>query len=451
MTKNEIMNPLIDEKFARYLDFVPEAIIVVNKDSGIEMVNQLSEEMFGYSRNEILEQKLEFIIPHCQTQQTHEGREFSGLKKGGSEFPVEISCGPLPIDHDKRTICIVRDTTARKKIEAKFQSLLESAPDGIVVVDTNGLIVIVNTEVERLFNYTKIELIGQSVDVLVPDRFKNSHVKDRKGYMANPHTRPMGAGRLLSGRKKNGVEFPVEISLSPLETEQGMLVTAIVRDITERRQFEETIKASLYEKEVLLKEIHHRVKNNLQITSSLLRLQSDYIKDEHVKSLFAEGQNRILSMALIHEKLYQSSDLSKIKLLDYIDGLSQLLFRSYGVNADKIKLHIAGDPVFLTVDAAIPCGLMINELISNCLKHAFLGRNEGEIQINVKEDVNKVVSLTIIDNGIGLPAGFNFEKNTSLGLQLVKSLVKQLNGEIEIKTVGGVEFKISFAEDATKK
>lgn len=451
MIKNEIISSLVDEKFAQFLELVPDAIIVVNKENRIEMVNQLLEEMFGYSRKEILEQKLEFLIPHCQTQQTGEGREFSGLKKGGSEFPVEISCGPLATDHEKWAICIVHDTTTRKKLEAKYQSLLESAPDGIVVVDTNGIIVIVNTEVERLFNYTKKELIGQSVDVLVPNRFKESHVKDRNGYMANPHTRPMGAGRLLSGRKKNGVEFPVEISLSPLETEQGMLVTAIVRDITERREFEDTIKASLYEKEVLLKEIHHRVKNNLQIISSLLRLQSDYIKDEHVKNLFAEGQNRILSMALIHEKLYQSNDLSKIKLLDYIDGLSQLLFRSYGINADKIKLHIAGDPVFLTVDAAIPCGLMINELISNCFKHAFLGRNEGEIQINVKEDDNKVVSLTIIDNGIGLPAGFDFEKNTSLGLQLVRSLTKQLNGKVEIKTAGGVEFKISFSEDAIKK
>lgn len=444
-------NVIKDEKIAEFLEIVPEAIIVVNEESRIEMVNQLLEEMFGYSRNEILGQQLKFIIPHSQNQETGEIREFIGLKKDGSEFPVEISCGPLVVNHDKRSICIVHDTTARKKIEAKFQSLLESAPDGIVVVDTNGIIVIVNTQVEKLFNYNKIELIGQSVDVLVPNRFKDSHVKYRSGYMVNPHTRPMGAGRLLSGRKKNGVEFPVEISLSPLETEQGMLVTAIVRDITERREFEETIKASLTEKEVLLKEIHHRVKNNLQITSSLLRLQSDYIKDEHVKNLFAEGQNRILSMALIHEKLYQSSDLSKIKLLDYIEGLSQLLFRSYGVDADKIKLHITGDPAFLTVDTAIPCGLMINELLSNCLKHAFLGREGGEIQINVKEDVNKVVSLTIIDNGIGFPAGFDFEKNTSLGLQLVRSLAKQLNGEIEIKTAGGVEFKISFAEDAIKK
>lgn len=460
------LNLGLDEKFKIFLEAAPDAIVVVDKEGCMVMINQLTEAMFGYSRNELIGSKVEVLVPERlgkihivhregyiaepKTRRMGEGRELSGMRKNGSEFPIEISLSPLLTDHEKLVISTIRDITSRKKLEAKFQGLLESAPDGIVVIDTNGIIAIVNSETEKLFNYAKNELIGQAIEVLVPNHFKDGHVALRNGYIANPHTRPMGAGRSLTGRKKDGTEFPVEISLSPLETEQGMLITSIVRDITDRRKVEEQVKSSLREKEVLLKEIHHRVKNNLQVTSSLLRLQSDYIKDEHAKELFAESQNRIRSMALVHEKLYQSSDLSRIKLIDYVESLAQLLFRSYGVDSNIIKLDIKGDAIFLSIDTAVPCGLMINELLSNCLKHAFPSNRNGEILVRIEGKENGIVTLLVSDNGVGLPVGFNFEQVTSLGLQLVRTLAKQLNGQLEINNSEGVRIKFSFLEEALK-
>ena len=454
------------ENFKTFLDAAPDAIVVVNEEGFMVMVNQLTENMFGYPRSELIGRKVEQLVPqhlavmhighreqyfkNPKTRRMGEGRELAGMKKDGSEFPIEISLSPLGDKGNKLVISIIRDITSRKGMEAKFQGLLESAPDGIIVIDTSGIITIVNSETEKLFRYSKDELIGRPIEILIPDHLKNVHIKYRDAYISNPHTRPMGAGKALSGRKKDGSEFPVEISLSPLETEQGMLITSIVRDITDRRKVEEQIKENLKEKEVLLKEIHHRVKNNLQITSSLLRLQSDYIEDLHAKELFTESQNRIRSMALVHEKLYQSNDLSRIKLIDYIETLSDLLVRSYGVDNNQIRLIIEGDATYLNIDAAVSCGLMINEIISNCLKHAFPEGCKGEIKIHLERNQENKVILRISDNGIGFPADFVWEKSTSLGLQLVQTLVRQINGKIDINTGKGVELVISFLEEVKK-
>ena len=233
-----------------------------------------------------------------------------------------------------------------------------------------------------------------------------------------------------------------------------------MRDITERRREEDQVNATLREKEALLvekesllaekesllKEIHHRVKNNLQVTSSLLRLQSEYIQDEHARGLFAESQNRIRSMALVHEKLYRSNDLSKINFCEYTESLAQLLFRSYGTNTCLIKFRMKGStgPVFLSIENAIPCGLIINELLSNCLKHAFPNKNAGEIWIEIEDRTDNRTTLTVSDNGIGLPKGFDLEKTETLGLQIVHTLAKQLSGRIEVHSNGGTTFKITI-------
>ncbi len=453
-----------DQKFRAFLEAAPDAIVVVNHLALIIMVNELTEKIFGYSREELIGQKVEILVPekireshvkyrdgyiaNPHTRPMGEGRELLGRRKDGSEFPVEISLSPIQTEDEQLVISIIRDIGPRKQLEAKFRGLLESAPDGIIVVDTKGKISIINSQTEKLFGYTKDELIGQPIEILVPDEVKKAHVNYRDSYIANPHTRPMGAGRLLSGRRKDNSIFPVEISLSPLETEQGLLITSIVRDITDRRNAENEIKATLAEKEALLsekeallKEIHHRVKNNLQVTSSLLRLQSGYIQDEHVRGLFAESQNRIRSMALVHEKLYKSSDLSRINFFEYAENLTQLLFRSFGVNQNQIQYKISGYDVFLSIENAVPCGLILNELVSNCLKHAFPDKRAGEITVNISE-INGTITIIISDNGVGFPKDFDFDKTDTLGLKLVNTLVKQLNANIEIDTKKGTEFKI---------
>ena len=230
------------------------------------------------------------------------------------------------------------------------------------------------------------------------------------------------------------------------------LVPAIERELREsgerrdRKRAEAQIKASLQEKEVLLKEIHHRVKNNLQIISSLLNLQADYLKDNQAIEIFKDSQNRIESMALIHEKLYQSKDLAKINFADYIQELATSLFCSYEVNLNAITLKMNIEDVILGIDAAIPCGLIINELVVNSLKHAFPEGKPGEISIDFCSINANEFALVVSDSGIGLPKELDLQNTNSLGLQLVNALTNQLEGNINFVRTRGVKIIITFAK-----
>ena len=221
---------------------------------------------------------------------------------------------------------------------------------------------------------------------------------------------------------------------------------ALQAEIAERKRAEEQIKASLGEKEVLLKEIHHRVKNNLQVVSSMLFLQSRSIKEEETVEMFQESRNRVRSMALVHERLYQSPDLARIDFAEYARNLTSYLFRSYGVHSNVIQLKVNVDDVFLSIDTAVPCGLILNELVSNSLKHAFPDGREGEIRIELGSDDDNRFTLMFGDNGVGFPEDLDFRNTESLGLQLVNNLVHQLEGTIELDRSGGTAFKITFAE-----
>ncbi len=232
---------------------------------------------------------------------------------------------------------------------------------------------------------------------------------------------------------------------SALLDESGNLVSllSLVLDVTEQRQAEERIKASLEEKVVLLKEIHHRVKNNLQIISSLLNLQSDYLEDDRSLNIFKVSQNRIESMALIHEKLYQSKDLARINFAEYVQDLVDSLLSSYEIDSSRISAKLDLDDSLLSLDAAIPCGLIINELVLNSLKHAFPIK-KGDICITFSKNKN-AFTLLVSDNGVGFPAELDFQNTKSLGLQLVNALTSQLKGTLELNKDNGVEFKLTFA------
>jgi two-component system response regulator len=232
---------------------------------------------------------------------------------------------------------------------------------------------------------------------------------------------------------------------------QLLALEGFITDITERKEAEERLKASLKEKEVLLREIHHRVKNNLQIIFSLLNLQSGYIRDSHALDMFRECQNRVRSMALIHEVLYQAKDLARVNFAEYIKNLALNLFRSYGVSSEVISLNISVREVMLEIDTAIPCGLIINELVSNSLKYAFPGGKTGKITIDMHlEDGNQLI-LIVSDDGVGLPAGLDFRNTETLGLQLVNTLTDQLKGLIEVQGKQGTEFKIIFPPNGLMK
>lgn len=233
--------------------------------------------------------------------------------------------------------------------------------------------------------------------------------------------------------------------VSILSPERGKFAT-VFEDITLRKKAEEEIKTSLQQKEILLQEIHHRVKNNLQIISSLLNLQEGYVKDEEAVAVLRESRNRVLSMAMIHEMLYDSLDLSTINFSHYIDNLVYDLFNTYGVKASLLNLKLDVDEIFLNIDTAVPCGLMISEMVSNALKYAFPDGQRGNISIEFHQNDDEVLELVIADDGVGLPNDVDLETTESLGLRLVSSLAHQLDGEIELDRSQGTKFIIKFKE-----
>ena len=237
----------------------------------------------------------------------------------------------------------------------------------------------------------------------------------------------------------------------PITNTAGELfrVAGVIDDVTESKSALEQLKSSLHEKEVLLKEIHHRVKNNMQVITSLLNLQSRTITDEHSLSVFQDSQNRVKSMALIHETLYQSKDLSRINFPEYLQKLVAHVSRSYRIRPEAVKIRVQVDDVSLPIDTAVPCGLIINELASNSLKYAFPGESQGEVNISFERGESEYI-LRVSDNGIGLPKEFDPDKSKSLGMKLVRMLTGQLSGQFNCTNGVGSTFEIKFPEDKSE-
>ena len=247
-----------EEKFKALLDSAPDAMIIVNREGRIELINAQTEKLFGYTRDELLGKGMDILVPerfrakhggHRQgffyspkTREMGAGLELYALRKDGSEFPVEISLSPLETEEGVLVSSAIRDVTSRKKADEKFKALLQSAPDAMVIVNQKGEIILVNSQTEKLFGYSTAELLNSKVEMLIPERYRGRHPDHRGGFFADPKLRPMGAGLELYGRRKNGTEFPVEISLSPLQTEDGTLVSSAIRDVTERKTVEEALK-----------------------------------------------------------------------------------------------------------------------------------------------------------------------------------------------------------------
>ena len=213
---------------------------------------------------------------------------------------------------------------------------------------------------------------------------------------------------------------------------------------------EEAIRSSLREKETLLKEVHHRVKNNLQVIASLLRLQSRYLKDEQDRAMFEESQNRVHSISLVHEKLYRAGDLARIDFCDYLIALTRGLSDGWRGAVVPVEMVVEATGVHLGVDIAIPCGLIVTELVTNALKHAFPNRASGEIHIAAKTGRENWLELTVRDNGVGMPENIDFRRSGSLGLELVGSLVRQLGAKVKIERVGGTTFSVRFQLPSAK-
>ncbi|TNF23756.1 MAG: PAS domain S-box protein [Deltaproteobacteria bacterium] len=356
--------------------------------------------------------------------------------------------------------------------DTHFRLAIEAAPTGMLMIDEAGTILLVNAQIERLFGYTRAELVGGHIDMLIPDSSRASHPEFRERYFADPQTRPMGAGRELFARRKDGREVPVEIGLNPMTTESGRYVLSSVVDITERKRAEREREAllrqlrglnadlevrvaartaelsgALAERDILIREIHHRVKNNLQVISSLIRMQMRSLADQGARAALDECQSRVSAIALIHEKLYQSDDYALVPFSGYAESLAMGVVH-LSASGHAVTLRIDVDEVLLPMDRAIPCGLILNELIVNAMRHAFPDGRSGELAVELRRVDAARARLTVSDDGVGLPESFRVADAASLGLQLVTALVEQLDAALEVATGPGATFSILFATGA---
>ena len=332
------------------------------------------------------------------------------------------------------------------EVEEKFRSLFDNANDAIIITDLENRVTSWNKSAERIFGWTEKEMLGEN---FMPMAFDQKLQAENEQIIRNAISGGAVSGIETVLTRKDGARIDVSMTVSPLRNTNQEVVglSGIFRDITERKRAEEQIKESLKEKEVLLREIHHRVKNNMQIISSLLRLQSASIKDKKSIDMYKDSQNRIISMSLIHEKLYHSGDIARIDIKEYIRDLVAGLFESYGVNTGKVALNIKAENISLGINSAIPCGLIINEIVSNSLKYAFPGDKRGEIKIDLRSIEGNYFELLISDNGIGLPKEMDIKKTDSWGLRLVSILAEnQLQGELTVNRNYGTEFRIKFRD-----
>jgi len=450
-----------EEKLAGIVDSVTDQMIMVDEHFNIVWVNDVAKAMFG---PDLVGKKCysayhgrERICDKCVVKECFEdGRvhEFETEITGTDGVP-RVFWGTASVAaryEDGRPMMVVeflRDITDRKRAEKdigtlkqQMEFILGATKTGLDIIDSDFNVRYIDPEWGKIY--------GDPTGRKCYEYFMGlSEMCPGCGIPKALETKSITVTEEVLVKEGNR---PVQVTTIPFQSEEGQWLIAEVNvDITERKRAEEQIRTSLREKEVLLKEIHHRVKNNLQVISSLLRLQSQYVQDKRDAEIFKESRNRIKSMALVHEKLYQSKDLASINFHEYVGLLLNGLFRSYGVNTDKIALKTNIEDIMLGVDVAIPCGLIINELVSNSLKYAFPEDKAGEIEITLRTSDEGAMDLTVADNGVGLPGDWDLTNSGSLGLKLVKILTDQIDGKIELDRSEGTKFRIDFKKTTYAK
>ncbi|OPX57871.1 MAG: cyclic-di-GMP phosphodiesterase [Methanobacterium sp. PtaB.Bin024] len=455
-------------RFRALAEYTLDGILTSDTNGKILYFNKSLLKMFGYSKNELINSQLTILMPERYQEKFMESlRQFQltgvhkltgrtsetiGLKKDGTEFPFEMSLAKWEIDQEVYFTAIIRDTTDRKlaeqslkESEKKYKTLFTSNPDYTVLLGVDGTLLDLNDTATDFMGLSREEVIGENFAELnlFPKEEISLHIrqftKAFEGHAVGPYQY-----RLLD---KNGKERWAEGYLVPLKMNTEInSILVIATDITDKKNALDNLKSSLEEKEVLLREIHHRVKNNMQIISSLLNLQTVQLgDDEQVVNVLKESQNRVKSMFMVHEELYHSHNLTHIELDDYIQRLVSYLFYSYYGNQDQIKVKLNVENIKFNIETATPCGLIITELVSNSLKHAFPDGREGVLELSLKKSNDKF-ELIVRDDGIGFPEELDYKNTDSLGLQLVNNLVRQLEGTISMDTNHGTEFKIIFQE-----
>jgi len=328
--------------------------------------------------------------------------------------------------------------------EEKYRFLLENISEGIIAGDSRGRVIFWNRGAEAIFGYSADEAVGKPLTFVMSEEFRRGYQRRINRVISAGKSEIIGRRFEVFGLRKDGSKFPMELSINSWKMGEDVFFSCVACDITKRREADKKVKASLKEKELLLKEVHHRIKNNLAVIYSLLNLQSKYIKDKQALRMIKESKDRIRSIALIHDDLHLLKGRERIDFANYIRNLVARLFHSYGVDTNLIRYKLDVDDIFLDIKTAVPCGIIISELVSNSLKYAFPRRKKGEICIDLHKDKQNRFILVVSDNGVGFPKDLDFLNTESLGLQIVTDLVEQLKGTIELDRRGGTKFKISF-------
>ena len=444
----------------------PDAIVLAAQSGRIVRVNFEAERMFGYPRARLIAMTVEGLMPtdlrlgHAALQESFfalppqraadSSRRLAGRRVDGTVFPVDVMLSPLRQSGGDLVIATIRDMTASQRSEEalraseeRFRGTLEHAPIGMALLSLEGHWIEVNRALCEIVGYDKAELQTRTSQQI-------THPSDLRADGACTE-------RLLKGEmpsyqleiryiRKDGKSVPVMATRSLLHDGDGRPINIIaqIEDISARKEAEETIKAALREKETLLKELYHRVKNNLQVVGSLLNLQAGALPEGAARTALKEGADRVRAMAMVHEKLYQSGNLAYIELDEYVADLCKRLGHADAVDRRGVVLVTEVDPIGASLETAIPLGLLLNELISNCLRHAFPENRAGTITVCLKRMANGEVDLRVSDTGVGFPEGLNPKTSRTLGLKLVAALSAQLNGKLSFETRQGAHTHLVF-------
>ena len=475
--------PHNDSLFRALLEAAPDAMVMVDEAGMIQLVNAEAERLFGYPRTELLGEPIELLVPErvrpshvghrteyveaARTRPMGAGVTLYGRRRDGTEFPVEISLSPFTSDDRRLTISAIRDVTDRKRAEEKFRALVESAPDAMVIVDHAGVIVLVNAQTERMFGYMRSELLGHPVEVLVPDRYRRSHGNHRSGYFSAAHARPMGIGLELYGRRRDGTEFPVEISLSPLTTEEGTLVASAIRDITDRQRIEQERVRLLREraaheeanriKDEFIATLSHELRTPLNaILGWATLLESGSLPENEKLAALATIQRNARTQSQLIEDLLDVSRIvtGKLRVRSELVDLAEVLESAVEVvrpasAAKKLSLDVVIEvrPVLINGDADRLQQAIWN-LLSNAIKFT---TPPGHVAINLRVAEDSAM-ITIRDTGAGIHPEFipfifdRFRQADSsyarqhgglgLGLAITNSIMELHGGTITVHSSG---------------